>query len=823
MPIKTIGPKIESQPLNDNFQDIETRKTEKTTTDGHNTRIGTLEAEQESGKIQTKTIPHGLSTIETDQKTPLDIAMDGRSLINHMGWQGKFASLFNRWGANLAIDTSVYKFGTSSGKINNSAGTSLKVSESNQKMYLSGKRFLIGLWAKAVSGSPNAQFKISKYDNTGSFIASNNNNFTPTTDWKFYWFKVDYSADSSDHYKSGLAVLSYGTADDVVNFDGMITMPLTQAQYDEIDILSNDEVAEKYGYVDSVKHIQNPVFVSYGKNLNGVFTEWNNLASQSTIVAPYQLDVVADGTTITNYNQIDCLSNQEYTLSGSISVNDSAVYYDVIVYDKNGTQILDSGNVTSSPVTFTTPSNASYMRLRTIVTSAKTSGTFTFTNPQLELGSNATTFEIQNKTYLYGKDVKLGSNLDGSVADQLLDRNSMLKRFELDMVLDGSLGWAFSADYTGFKRVRLETLLNNPETEIPHYLVKYDGKITKKTTSWSNADEYVISSSDSKLYISIADTDSGWTDAMTGTTITANFIKGYFNGWKYTGDGTTHSWVQINDATVTSTSDTFVADPANSHVDWTPYELSYELADSVVEPVTMEGALNLIEGLNQVERTEGVIVRELANPVNNNAGFYHINRPDIASSSQLDYRTLEILEVNRGVDKDTKWVPYEATSAYGKQAVYIPEADFDDTKSYYVTYTVKDKHLFTANGLSAEGTYNTNLKTVVDKHTDQIADLNTKQSIQDIWNDDVAVKGEGEVVQKRQVTVSVSASTSGSKSIVFERAYSKKPIIVATTNASKSWNVSVRDKTTTSFTVEVQEVHNNSITDDIEVEWIAIG
>jgi hypothetical protein len=754
---------------------------------------------------QTAVIPHGLSAIETDQKTPLDIAMDGRTLVNHMGWQGKFGSLFNRWNANLTIDTSVYKFGTSSGKIDNSAGTAEKTSDNSQKMYLNGKYILLGVWAKAVSGTPNIDvYALGR--NADNTISDTTKNIKTNIDatWKFYWSKFDLTASTDAYWTSRLDVNSYGTANDVINFDGMITMPLTQAQYDEIDILTSDEVAEKYGYVDSVKHIQNPVVVSYGKNLLPPFTEWT-LHANATVIEPYKLELNATANYQQSYVDAPVIEGQTYTASIIESVGRVVGQW----FDKNMSSL--SGNFTLT--TATAPTDARYLRV--IVDNGTSTGVITFTNPQLELGSVATSFEAQNKTYLYGKDVKLGSNLDGSVADQLLDRNSMLKRFELDMVMDGSLGWTFRADRAGYKEVKLA--MNNSVANTGA-MSKYDGKIIGRDTTPTDVlvDHHFLDSAN--LFISIPDTDSGWTDAMTPT---ANMIKGYFNGWKYTGDGTTHSWAQINDATITSTSDTFVADPANSHADWTPYELSYQLADSVVEPVTMEGDLTLIEGLNQIEVSSGLINREPTIPKLHTNDLYHINHPTV-NTELLEHRTDTIIKVYKDGKEDELWTITKTGS--GQAYAYLNKADFDTTAQYTVTYLVLDKHLFTANAIEAEGTYQTNLKKVVEILIDKNADHATQLSQQDIWNDNVAVKGEGEVVQSDDSTVSVSASTNGNVNVTFKRAFSKIPkVIVVVTGGYSAYHAVTSNVTTTGFTITVRHVDGTSATFNVPVDWLAIG
>jgi hypothetical protein len=707
---------------------------------------------------QDVTIPHGVSVIETDRKTPLEIKMDGRTLTNHPGKQGGFYSQFNRWDANLTIDTATYFSGTSSGKIDNSAGTVAKKSLNSQKMHLSGKKVILGIHAKSASGTPSIAVRLYGYDGADALITTKTLTATITNVFGIYYAKFDLSANTDVYWKAELEVTSFGTAADVVNFDDMITYSLSTTDFDKLDILSNDEVAERYGYIDSVKHIQNPVFVSYGKNHISPFTQDWSLHANASVVIPYELEHVKSTTGSVEINTIylPSIGGESYTVSSTVNISNlggtEGAYIDIgyVASDGSESWLKNTNKITSSgtlQATVTLPSDAVKIRIKTAIGS-DTTGTFTFTNPQLELGSTATTFEAQNKTYLYGaydsnkNPISLGSNLDGSVADRLYYHEGwkVLKRWEKDVVLDGSLGWSFNTDNTGYKIVKIVSAYPNAKSNTNEKAVKYDGKIIPLVVTKTAGDQVNIGT-DGTLYISIADTDSGWTDAMTGTTITSDFIKGLANGWKYTGDGTTHSWAQILDATVTSTSATFIADPANKHADWEGWGfLSYQLADSVVEPVTMEGALNLVEGLNQVELTEGVIVREKVSPqYHSDLDRYYIGftfKPE----SQPDYRVNEYLEVYRELDADKKWIKGDSNSAYGNEKMYIPASEYDDTKSYYTSYLLLDKHLFTANAIEAEGTYNTNLKTVVDKHTDQIADQGTRLSIVE---NEYARKGQG--------------------------------------------------------------------------------
>jgi hypothetical protein len=730
-------------------------------------------------ELQTISIPHGLSVIETDQKTPLEIAMDGRTLVNH-------SPLFDSglWSkhANLTTNSPTKVSFTTDG-----------VEKSVADIYIVLKPSTT-YTVKTILGGGAKQINIVEYKKDGStfvhgYEIDGEKTFTTTADIR----------------DLRLQMVVKNTTGEVATFENVM--------------LNEGSTAQEF--VANVKHIKNPVFTSYGKNLLPSFNEWT-LHANATVIEPYKLELNATAASQMSTVYIDCIAGQAYTLS---HVDVSSSYYYLIYDGDTGTLLGHTGSKASITVT------PSQTKLK-VQTQNTTSGTFTFTNPQLELGSVATTFEVQNKTYLYGaydsneNPISLGSNLDGSVADKLYYDNgwNVLKRWEKDVVLDGSFTWAFHGDRTGHKvaKVTFESLskpspkLNDLES---FKTVKYDGKILRNDTSTSTGEDVTVVSVDGgnskdTIFLTIPDTDSGWTEAMTPT---ANFIKGYFNGWKYTGDGTTHSWAQINDATVTSTSDTFVADPANSHADWTPYESSYQLADAVVEPVTMEGALNLIDGLNQVSLEEGVIVRELAKFEEGSTSWLS----NFNSVSHTNYSVLKYLAVYENGKEFHKWTS-DDTSGNGKRLI-ISKADYDQTAQYTVTYLVLDKHLFTSNAISAQITYNTNLKTVVDKNVDKIAKLTTKQSIQDIWNQDVAVKGEGEKVQKGSNSQSTTgAGVSSLRTITFPKAFKEAPIVLVHfhTGAEGGYvTIRVHSATTTGCTIRFTSYTASTY----EYNWVAIG
>jgi hypothetical protein len=785
-----------------------------------------------SQNTQTAILKRGLQKIYSDQTTPAHLKkLLGRTLVNHMGRQGDFVSQFNRWNVNLTIDTSVYKFGTSSGKIDNSAGTAEKISYSTQRSYLSGKRVLVGVWAKAVSGTPQIEVWSTGWSSADALV-NTNVRFTKTVDntWKFYWKKFDLTANTEAYWRPRLDVDSFGTANDVVNFDGMVVAELTSSELSYAH--TQAEIEAKYGYpVNSVQHTQNPYFIAYGKNLLPPFTEWT-LHANAEVVSPYDLKLVATGSSQQTTYQFDVLSNQAYVGTVDVTTSGAEFVVNFEEFDANGVSkavnFLKGTTNQTATISFTTNSATKYVIAR-LYSSA--SGTFTFTNPQLELGSVATAFEPANNDHGF-IETKLASNLDGTVYDTLYQSGTELrkvKRFELDKVLDGTLAWSYSADYAGYKRVRVidYTADNHSiDGESTQKLVGFDGKILKYDTLVDNIDEFYLQGSTGNLFIALTDTDTGWGDAYTA--VTADEIKAYFNGWKadaVDAGGKPTSWVSVVDGTQPST-DSLAYVSANKAPNYTPYSLTYQLANEKDEPVSGEFALNFHDGDNAVEFGEGVIVREPVTPYTD-ANFAYINSSSI-TSSQPKYRPDGALK-RIYQDADDVTSQWSIVDDNGRKRHQRPLANHDPTAQYTVTYLLLDKHEHTVNVVESELSYNTNLKTVVDQLvTDQTDTQAEVDAIQ--WDiEKRLLKGEGERVESGSVSASMSAVSTVNIPVTFKKAYSSTSNIqvvaspVTTVGGKQLAVIATTSLTTTGVTLAVATLDGTTTTGTAEVRYIVIG
>jgi hypothetical protein len=314
-----------------------------------------------------------------------------RELVNEMGTEGGFHKQ-GKWGSALTIDTASYKFGTSSGKIDNSAGTAQKVSQNNQKMYLQGKYVLVGWWMKSASGTPEIDAYLLEYDSAGAGVSTSLLMTTTITNgWKFYYKKINLTAQSGAYYNARVDVNTFGTADDVVNFDGLSIYLIDQATYDKIDVSSDftgEELAKKFPYVDSY-----PNFV---ENLIPPFSDlaWT-LHANAKVDDPYKLTLNATASAQLSYVDVSCVAGQVYTISVG-SMTSSNQILKVQWYDSSNvaTTLKDSNGSTYS---FTAPSGAVKIRI-TLYSTA--SGTFVFTNPQMEAGSATNPFVPFGRYYL---------------------------------------------------------------------------------------------------------------------------------------------------------------------------------------------------------------------------------------------------------------------------------------------------------------------------------------------------------------------------------------------------------------------------------------
>jgi hypothetical protein len=483
---------------------------------------------------------------------------------------------------------------------------------------------------------------------------------------------------------------------------------------------NENEVMARYPKVMGSQHLQNLAVIAEGENLLPPFSEWtvNSLAQVSS---PYELKIPANaGGNVPNQLVVQVVPNKDYILTlvnngGRSSVTGNTTGTSILAPSGSASRTFNSGNNTSITVLLD-----------------KASGTSTevvFSNPMLTLGSTVKPFVPRNPSYLFAP-VKLGQI--GDKKDSLFKSDgqwTMVERLKKDVALDGSLDWRYSTDFPGYKTVYTITHVHpNGNSNTQAVVTKYNGSLLSKDTVsgasfLTNYDKYILATT--STIISIADVDSGW-----GETYAANNdeIKAYFNGWQAKttdGNGKPTAWRSLGDGTDAPTQTlAYVKD--NKAPNFTPYKLSYVLANPQTTNVNhlVEGDI-AVSG-STVEVTSGVVVREKVVPVLQ-SGEYRINLL-ANSTSWLKNKVFKIFEIYKNGYKDNKWFKINSL-AYGNERLYIPQADFDTTATYEVTYLVLDRHLQTANATEVKASYSGSIKDSLDMQVEKVSDLATQQSV----------------------------------------------------------------------------------------------
>ncbi|WP_282939005.1 hypothetical protein [Paenibacillus sp. RC67] len=699
----------------------------------------------DSPEPTTLNLKYGTQVVQSDRIAPYNVmGFNGRTLVNLMGRDGNFETYLTLVGsgAAAAYDTSNKNHGNQSMKIV-ATGTGViehYVDITKQYNLPNVNGYYIACASiKPVAGKACIRF----YDGSSQIgfdtgiaatsIASDPNKFTTT--WVRFGVSNVSSVIARMHLLKSDGSNFFVQSGESAYFDGISIYEISAADYTAIDSMTVEQIAAKYPYVDDMKPIVNPYVMKYGENLLPPFAEgWFVTAGSGnprmTINLLYSASLVADGNSQAIAIDIPIAPNQDYTLSvatGRIGVN---------TLDKNGELINAFGGYSSAPKSFKTDANAAILR---VLLSNDTSGagTYTFTNPMLNLGNTAKLFKPSEDNYLLFPN-QWCSNIDSSVADQLYrsgaDYYKLAKHKYL--TLDGSQNWSTSTSKTGYKYVVLG--MPNSSDYTNSIAVKFDGKIIPLGDPNTGAD--VQNTSFGKFFISISNLDSGWGD---GYEPSQAEVQAYFYGWRMfnydSSNGSslyttgTKGWCYREDSTQLGNAAGYIGGqntlpysqaPNGNNFKWTPYKLQYQLAQPVLEKIIPEGDITLHEGLNQIEVGDGMIVREKATPsFYSNTGEWLLNNLAFPSSL-FKNRVGKLFELYRDdvIDKSLKKLDWDI-NRYGNFSFAIDRPNYDPSASYTVTYLALDRYSLTCNIQAMQGRYVTNLKTNVDMLTRNQANI----------------------------------------------------------------------------------------------------
>lgn len=124
-----------------------------------------------------------------------------------------------------------------------------------------------------------------------------------------------------------------------------------------------------------------------GKNILPPFDNWTGVNANAKILSQYQLQLTPTNTSQSSWVNVYVRPEETYTFSLS---HNGFFAIDEFKKDKTWSNIVNLS--TLQKFTFTTTNKAETIRIY-LNNGSNTSGIFTFANPQLELGSNQTSFE----------------------------------------------------------------------------------------------------------------------------------------------------------------------------------------------------------------------------------------------------------------------------------------------------------------------------------------------------------------------------------------------------------------------------------------------
>lgn len=512
----------------------------------------------------TTTLQHGLSVINNDHPSPLKVEFYGDTKINLLGKASDLTLVSEQVKDFYFKPTSssvllIFTLGLSEGTVH----YSIRKKSDNS--------YVVNTMITSTSGF--------KYVKTSGLVIGEE-----------YYFRI-YNASKSTKTFSRYAVY-----------------PISQSNYDKIGVsLTDEDVERMFPYVDSVQHVKNPVITVEGENLFSDFYSKNFVLislteSDVNIISPYEIQVKnPSGDRFVRF-EFDVVSNTTYTFKADEILTDFAIFDAT-----NGSDdTIISPYSTTKERTFNTGKSR---KIRIYFRSRGKDGSIK--NPMLNLGSTAKPFTPKNDSYLYAETTLAG--LPNSDKKDILFQDfsdsgkwKKLKNFEVDKAIFEVVNWNSSVSHTGYKRLigsisGLGTISKND------IIVKFNGSFLRHEEGviiigGANADAFGTGNSITigRIDITVSNADSGWLESQT---ITTDLIKSYFYGWKYTGDGTTHSWVSLVDGSAPTTNSLAYVSTTMAP-NFTPYKLTYQLASPTIEEVTVEGDLS-IQGDAQVEVTSG--------------------------------------------------------------------------------------------------------------------------------------------------------------------------------------------------------------------------
>lgn len=697
--------------------------------DGNTVQIEDLQKNLSKQDVKPQLLQHGPNVVNATVASPLNIEVQGRTLINLLGDKGTIKDSNGDGIADLFATSFNIKGKTSIKNIQGKDwqvipavaddGFTSRALQVNVDLPANKKYIITSLCMSSIDDGKAQLFlglKSGKGHSKSLVIPKKD---TPT----FFYMKFapEEEITRAIVYNSD----PIGEVSEVLYTDLSI-YEVSDEVYNKIDVhpeYSKGKLADKFPHVDHMQHL-NPVIAIDGVNLFPPVTEFS-LPQSSIVIGPYEFDYNPTIVPINTDWTLNVIKDQIYTIS--------AVIPEGLTIQVRKTTGASYVNLTSAVQVrqFTPIEDKVVLRFY----NSKT-GTLVVKDLMLVLGDIPKSFSTRNRSYLYTNENLAGMSGINDVLYKDDDQWKVLRKWERDVLLDPTnFPTCVYSNYSGYKRfgINPQPLINAEYANLNDgrfCVVKYDGKILQNNNGYTSADQTSLQqSSGGGLKVTVANEDSGFNETYTPST---DEVSAYFNGWKVKnadGTGKPTAWVSLVEGQGAPTQ-TLAYVKANRAAGYTPYKLTYQLATPRVESVQVEGDL-VVDELSQVTVDSGVVVREKINPkLVGNEAYINVFQPEHAEQ-RFKNRCNTIIKVYRNGMLDTSWMigRYGEERATGWEYARIKASSFDPKAEYTVTYLVLDKHKFTTNTTDVKVSYAQSIRSTVDELTVKQSDTITGLSI----------------------------------------------------------------------------------------------
>ncbi|MCY9593717.1 hypothetical protein PC41400_21565 [Paenibacillus chitinolyticus] len=674
-----------------------------------------------TSKSITLNKPVQVVTADRTSRLKLD-RFKGRTLVNLVGRDGNCedASRWIDYQTSHALDTTNYVSGKSSLKVILSSGfTTGSAITANPVSFVASKYYLLAGWLK----NGNANYMNLSVSGQGAATATNTATSTSAFTFAYKAFTGVSTTSTGINVSVNGAAGQYGYADEVRVYE------LSKAEYDAISGMTTEDIDAKYPYVDAVQHTTNPYVIRLGENLVPASDSWIvPVPTRSSITGPYS--------TTMQYNAsenvyveffVPVVPGQQYTATVTAEPANASPYY----YYTDANKIRLTAMLRGTSVAPAKAALIEFVMKPVDVNLDPVSGNVIYSNPVIALGDVSKPFKPREDDYLFFPDLKLAANMDGSVSDEITQRDGKYwKRscFTEKAIDPKDFGTVNVFNLSGFKEVDIGGFKDTGIRPLNAFGVRYDGTLLKYSPGASTGANYFDFNETATLYITIPNADSGWGDSYTPT---ADEVKAYFLGYKmylaggpgnvdYNGTGT-KAWAYRTSAGYQEAGITL---PTTQAPNYTPYRIAFQLAQPAETEIIPEGSITLHEGLNHIETGVGLFVRE--HMTSASSGNYYTSN-DLGNSSTLfKNRVRKVWSIYRNRRQDKQW-SFNNLSSYGLEKPVIEAQKFDPTAVYEVTYLALDPISAPLSSITAST--DTNLKKVVDTLAQTQADVETRLSM----------------------------------------------------------------------------------------------